>query len=57
MEFLSNLLGGKFKAPNLMKAPGKKQGVGEYCGGKSLKECTKLFGDGTLPRICATCPD
>ena len=57
MEFLSGLLGGKFRAPDLLKEPGKKQAVGEYCGGKSLQECTKLFGESTLARICATCPE
>ncbi len=32
------------------------QGIGEFCGGSCIQECTTTFGDG-LPIACRTCPN
>jgi hypothetical protein len=59
MEFLSNILGSNFKAPNLleeMEDKPKEQGIGEHCGGRDLEECKRLFGN-RLDKACKTCPN
>lgn len=35
----------------------KNQGIGEYCKGADVEECTKYFGKDVLKRVCASCPN
>lgn len=44
-------------AKNGNKTTGSRnQGRGEYCGGRDIEECAKVYG-AALDRVCATCPD
>lgn len=36
--------------------PSAGQGIGQFCGGTCIRECTQQFGDG-LWRACRTCPN
>jgi hypothetical protein len=57
MEFLARLLGSDFKAPRISdRGDGRLGEIGDYCSGKDIDECRKLFGD-RLKDICANCPD
>ena len=45
-----------YKAGGEKAERGREQAVGEYCKGRDIEECRRVFGDG-LPRVCATCPE
>lgn len=32
------------------------QDIGEYCGGKDVEQCRKMFGE-QLEKVCSTCPE
>lgn len=52
---LSHMQGGE--KPQKMEVYTRNQGVGEFCGGSCIKECTAHFGESVLPLVCKTCPD
>lgn len=48
------------KVQDLLEPPSAgrsaRQGIGQFCGGTCIRECTSQFGDG-LWRACLTCPN
>lgn len=48
--------GVRFDLDPARKDPKRRQKVGEYCGGRDLEECRRMFGK-VLEEVCATCPD
>lgn len=46
---------GETKENRKSTAAEKEQGIGEYCEGADVKECSRYFGN-QLKRICASCP-
>lgn len=41
---------------NEKAVPCRDQQIGQYCDGKDIEECRRMFGE-ALPRVCSTCPD